>query len=107
MTEDRRQETFDVSTVLTVPAGHSFVVEGTSGGGGGGGAGAGIHGDAGQPGESAPWERYDAQLVPGRQYVVVIGAGGIGGRGAAPGQDRGEVGDAGGISYISDGELLL
>lgn len=46
-------------------------------------------------------------LVPGRDYVIVIGAGGQGGLAALPGEERGEAGDSGGVTYLSDGDSYL
>ncbi len=99
---------FTESTVWAATEGASgFEIAGTSGGGGGGGRGAGAHGEPGRPGASAPWHSQQAPLVPGRQYVFVIGAGGLGGWEALPGEERGEAGHAGGITYVSDGDDYL
>jgi glycosyltransferase involved in cell wall biosynthesis len=103
----KRCEAIKESMVWTAPRADGFAISGTSGGGGGGGRGAGVHGQPGKPGESSPWHSYQTPLVPGQPYVFVIAAGGLGGREASPGQEGGEVGDAGGISYMSDGDSLL
>jgi len=99
-----KESAIAVSTIWTAPDAKNFVVQGVSGGGGGGG---GAFRAEGQPGKPAPWQRIDAALEPGRDYVIVVGAGGPGGRGATEDDDRGEDGGAGGISFLADGRGLI
>jgi glycosyltransferase involved in cell wall biosynthesis len=80
---------------------------GVAAGGGGGGGGAGAGAEAGLPGTSAALQRDTGSLVPGRTYVILVGAGGLGGQGAKRASDHGEGGLEGGYSVTTDGETLV